>query len=211
MTVPFCFAWLVDGPRQQNAPMPVPCLSVRITPWPIEPPLQIWRCPMSVSERAPLQSTVPKDLGGQQTQSGQSLGPKSFWRRWSKVVPISTSVAWNSISCVRSASGMCVTTVIANVAATMIAPKATTCASEPTARKVNSGGNARHQRLPRSGFCRHGAVRQPIGGAGSVWNGKIMRATTGMSGWRIRAIRRCPSCVLRCRRLCAHTGRLVCP
>ncbi len=32
----------------------------RITPWPIEPPLQIWRCPMGVSERAPLQSTAPK-------------------------------------------------------------------------------------------------------------------------------------------------------
>ncbi|MGH1466045.1 MAG: hypothetical protein ACRBBQ_11865 [Cognatishimia sp.] len=29
----------------------------RVTPWPIEPPLQIWRCPMSVSLNAPLQST----------------------------------------------------------------------------------------------------------------------------------------------------------
>src|SRR6056297_3658431 len=28
----------------------------RITPWPIEPPLQIWRCPMGVANRAPLQS-----------------------------------------------------------------------------------------------------------------------------------------------------------
>ena len=28
----------------------------RITPWPIEPPLQIWRCPMGVSMNAPLQS-----------------------------------------------------------------------------------------------------------------------------------------------------------
>lgn len=25
----------------------------RITPWPIEPPLQIWRCPMGVSYNAP--------------------------------------------------------------------------------------------------------------------------------------------------------------
>lgn len=32
----------------------------RITPWPIEPPLQIWRCPMGVFERAPLQSRAPK-------------------------------------------------------------------------------------------------------------------------------------------------------
>lgn len=28
----------------------------RITPWPIEPPLQIWRCPMGVPMNAPLQS-----------------------------------------------------------------------------------------------------------------------------------------------------------
>lgn len=32
----------------------------RITPWPIEPPLQIWRCPMGVADRAPLQSTAPE-------------------------------------------------------------------------------------------------------------------------------------------------------
>jgi len=28
----------------------------RITPWPIEPPLQIWRCPMGVADSVPLQS-----------------------------------------------------------------------------------------------------------------------------------------------------------
>ena len=28
----------------------------RITPWPIEPPLQIWRCPMGVSMNVPLQT-----------------------------------------------------------------------------------------------------------------------------------------------------------
>jgi len=32
----------------------------RITPWPIEPPLQIWNCPMGVAERAPLQSPLPQ-------------------------------------------------------------------------------------------------------------------------------------------------------
>jgi hypothetical protein len=32
----------------------------RITPWPIEPPLQIWRCPMGVAERGPLQSRAPR-------------------------------------------------------------------------------------------------------------------------------------------------------
>jgi len=44
----------------------------RITPWPIEPPLQIWRCPMGVSERAPLQSTTPK-IWEASNQSGQQL------------------------------------------------------------------------------------------------------------------------------------------
>jgi hypothetical protein len=32
----------------------------RITPWPIEPPLQIWRCPMGVAELGPLQSKAPR-------------------------------------------------------------------------------------------------------------------------------------------------------
>lgn len=45
----------------------------RITPWPIEPPLQIWRCPMGVSGRAPLQSTVPK-IWEASNQTGQSQG-----------------------------------------------------------------------------------------------------------------------------------------
>lgn len=45
----------------------------RITPWPIEPPLQIWRCPMGASLKVPLQSDfsaaqvilaqLPKDRG----------------------------------------------------------------------------------------------------------------------------------------------------
>ncbi len=44
----------------------------RITPWPIEPPLQIWRCPMGVSERAPLQSTAPK-IWEASNHNGQTL------------------------------------------------------------------------------------------------------------------------------------------
>lgn len=32
----------------------------RITPWPIEPPLQIWRCPMGVAQLGPLQSAAPR-------------------------------------------------------------------------------------------------------------------------------------------------------
>jgi len=32
----------------------------RITPWPIEPPLQIWRCPMGIADRKPMQSAAPE-------------------------------------------------------------------------------------------------------------------------------------------------------
>ncbi len=45
----------------------------RITPWPIEPPLQIWRCPMGVAERAPMQSTAPITWEAS-NQIGQTLG-----------------------------------------------------------------------------------------------------------------------------------------
>ncbi len=45
----------------------------RITPWPIEPPLQIWRCPMGVSERAPLQGTA-SEIREANKQNGQTLG-----------------------------------------------------------------------------------------------------------------------------------------
>lgn len=111
--------------------------------------------------------------------------PKLFRLRWLKAVPISTSAVWNLILSDRSASGMCGTTAIVSAVATMIALKATTCVSGPTARRANSAGNARHQPLPRNGFCRHGAVRHQIGDEASVWNGKITKATTDMSGWPI--------------------------
>ncbi len=45
----------------------------RITPWPIEPPLQIWRCPMGVADRGPLQSTAPK-VWSASDQIGPPLG-----------------------------------------------------------------------------------------------------------------------------------------
>ena len=45
----------------------------RITPWPIEPPLQIWRCPMGVAERGPLQSTAPR-VWDAITLTGENLG-----------------------------------------------------------------------------------------------------------------------------------------
>jgi len=136
----------------------------RITPWPIEPPLQIWRCPMGIADRKPMQSAAPES-----------------WEAHDQKVPAFAQVilaqvvdgGWNSISCARSASGMCGTTVIANVAATMIALRATICASGPTVRRANSAGNARHQPPPHNGSYRHGAVRHQIGGAGSVSNGKI--------------------------------------
>ena len=45
----------------------------RITPWPIEPPLQIWRCPMRVAERGPLQSTAPR-VWDTSNQARENLG-----------------------------------------------------------------------------------------------------------------------------------------
>ncbi len=45
----------------------------RITPWPIEPPLQIWRCPMGVSGRLPLQSSAPR-IWNASDRSGQTPG-----------------------------------------------------------------------------------------------------------------------------------------
>jgi len=39
----------------------------RITPWPIEPPLQIWRCPMGVSYNVPGTSIAPQVWSAQQT------------------------------------------------------------------------------------------------------------------------------------------------
>jgi len=45
----------------------------RITPWPIEPPLQIWRCPMGVSEPVPLRSNGPR-VWEVSAQRGQTLG-----------------------------------------------------------------------------------------------------------------------------------------
>jgi len=55
------------------APQAAKAYQVRITPWPIEPPLQIWRCPMGVSERAPMQSTAPK-IWEASYRNGQALG-----------------------------------------------------------------------------------------------------------------------------------------
>lgn len=45
----------------------------RITPWPIEPPLQIWRCPMGVVGHAPVQSTAPR-IWEASHQRGEALG-----------------------------------------------------------------------------------------------------------------------------------------
>jgi hypothetical protein len=51
------------------------------------------------------------------------------------------------------------------------------------ARRANLAGDGRHQRPPRNGCWHHGAVRRQTGGAVSVLNGKITKATTDMSGW----------------------------
>ncbi|MCG7574422.1 hypothetical protein MHM39_12660 [Phaeobacter sp. CNT1-3] len=55
----------------------------RITPWPIEPPLQIWRCPMSVSLHTSLQrdpSSTQVILERERTSSGADIdiGGKEF-------------------------------------------------------------------------------------------------------------------------------------
>ena len=45
----------------------------RITPWPIEPPLQMWRCPMGASMSGPLKKTDPR-VWEASNQSSQTLG-----------------------------------------------------------------------------------------------------------------------------------------
>ena len=45
----------------------------RITPWPIEPPLQIWRCPMGASMSGPLKNMAPR-VWEASNQSSQTLG-----------------------------------------------------------------------------------------------------------------------------------------
>ncbi len=208
-TVPFCCAWLVGGPRQLNVLMPVLFSSVgsrlgRLSRL-YKSGVVLWVfLSMCLCKARPRRSGRPAT-----TMVRHSL--KLFRLRWLTAVPISTSAVRNSTSCALSESGMFGTTAIANVVATMIVLRATTCASGPMARKANSVGSARHQLLPRNGFCRHGAVRRLAGVAGSVSNGKITKATMDMSGWATKAIRRCPSYVPRYRPQCAHTGRLVCP
>ncbi len=188
LTAPFCFAWLVGGPRQQNVPMPVPCLSAGS---------RLGRlsrlCKSGVARWVLLSARLCKAWSrrsGRQATTMVRHSPKLFRLRWLKVVPISTSVVWNSISCVRSAFGTCGTTVIANVAATMIVLRVTTCALAPTARRANSVGSARHQLPLHNGSYLHVAARHQIGGAGSVWNGTITKATMDMSGWPTSA--QCP-------------------
>ena len=46
---------------------------MRITPWPIEPPLQIWRCPMGAAERGRLRSTAPR-VWDASNQAEENLG-----------------------------------------------------------------------------------------------------------------------------------------
>lgn len=47
----------------------------RITPWPVEPPLQIWRCPMSAAFDAPTASPVTRLYDAAYAQGAVSLAP----------------------------------------------------------------------------------------------------------------------------------------
>lgn len=142
LTAPFCFVWQVGGLLQQNVSMPVPFSSVgsrlgRLSRL-CKSGAALW-----VFLSARLCKARPQRSGKPVTNQIRLLA-KSFWHRWSKAVPISTSAVWNSISCARSASGMFGTTATAKAGATMIVLRVTICASAPTARRANSAGNARH-------------------------------------------------------------------
>ena len=63
----------------------------RITPWPIEPPLQIWRCPMSISYD--LRSAQPRperiyDISFSNSPMPQILQPDGRWANTPAVPPV---------------------------------------------------------------------------------------------------------------------------
>lgn len=65
-------------------PASEPCMRARaefmrrITPWPIEPPLQIWRCPMGASHVPKRSHTDPSSLVEALFDVGQTVPPQSF-------------------------------------------------------------------------------------------------------------------------------------
>lgn len=120
-------------------PASVPCARARaefirrITPWPIEPPLQIWRCPMGASFRSVAPSSGasrfydilftnqyrprPQSTPAVERTTAEAAILKLMIRiqgcplkvlrfSWSKIALISTSAVRSSILCVPSASTM---------------------------------------------------------------------------------------------------------
>ena len=68
----------------------------RITPWPVEPPLQIWRCPMGVRSSAPEASAATAqfwDILAPDSPNGQQSVPQSATasKRPQVLAPVSTS------------------------------------------------------------------------------------------------------------------------
>lgn len=68
----------------------------RITPWPIEPPLQIWRCPMSVSYDLPSAQPRPEriyDISFSDSPLPQFLQPDGPWAITPPVPPVMRQAA----------------------------------------------------------------------------------------------------------------------
>lgn len=78
-TVPFCCAWLGGWPASAECSHARAVFIRRITPWPIEPPLQIWRCPMGAVFKAdssnPFESRLYKALARSKSLQGQGPHP----------------------------------------------------------------------------------------------------------------------------------------
>ena len=80
-------------------PASVPCARARaefirrITPWPVEPPLQIWRCPMGASfESAPAANSVDRIF--EAFFQNNSAGPRQSFPQRDAIDPIET--AWRT-------------------------------------------------------------------------------------------------------------------
>jgi hypothetical protein len=151
----------------------------RITPWPIEPPLQIWRCPMGVSYNAPGTSIAPQVWSAQQT-IGSTLTDLILAQDLEGGADI--DISGLEFDFVRSIRVWDVRHYSHRERG-----RDDDCSESYNMHLGTYGtqgefGKARHQRPPRSGFYRRVVARHRIGDAGLAWNGKITKGTTDMSG-----------------------------
>lgn len=89
-------------------PASVPCAHARaefirrITPWPIEPPLQIWRCPMGVTYEEPKSSDPRGRVYQIRSQSTAPISQQSYpafeTGRFAQTLPISESSSGFAVS-----------------------------------------------------------------------------------------------------------------